>query len=132
MNKQLKMFSWHVNHCFKKQYSFSFLYTTVLTFPNQFWPKTGNLNITYFHGEKASKHCHQCGSHNDINTYYVVGIGQLSFDDPANSCDNWAYSLENVTTVLKNVPKLLRKNICNNLPSHALEALEITYKVRVV
>ncbi len=30
------------------------------------------------HGEKTTKHCDQCGSHDDKNTLYFWGLGQIT------------------------------------------------------
>ncbi len=30
------------------------------------------------HGEKTTKHFDQCGSHDDKNTLYFVGLGQIT------------------------------------------------------
>ncbi len=30
------------------------------------------------HGEKTTKHVDQCGSHDDINTLYFGGLGQIT------------------------------------------------------
>ncbi len=82
------------------------------------------------HGEKITKH----GSHDDKNTLYFGGLGQITDTITrfwsmnkmfwvnnyilqtcnkvlANSCDIWTHSLENVKTVSKNVPKQLRKTV---------------------
>ncbi len=89
------------------------------------------------HGEKTTKHFDQCGSHDDKNTLYFGGLGQITdtitrfwsmnemfwvsnyilqtcnkvLKFQQTSCDICTHSLENVKTVSKNVPKQLRKTV---------------------
>ncbi len=47
---------------------------------------TSKINLFYktliskvdCHGEKTTKHVDQCGSHDDINTLYFGGLGQIT------------------------------------------------------